>query len=371
MGVRPKVVIVLGMHRSGTSLAAEMLVRLGAHTRARLLEPNKSNERGYWEDADVVDLHDSIFATLERPWGDWSAILPLTSGWPEHPAVLPFRRRLEKLISSTLDSATGPWMFKDPRLCRLLPLWRAIAQDLDFDLSAVLSVRSPKSVAASLAARDKIPVSLGRLLWLVHYLDCCRFGADLIQTCVSYDRWFTEPENQALALASAAGFTAPAAFVKETALSVVSEALRHQPPSDEGEGSIEDVFHDLHGWAVTGLPPATLTARLGAAESMLKEVHAWIGTTGGPQFDYLGSMMKAEEYRRAYQASAALNVKLRGRADEYRVAYQTSAAKNEGYRAAYQASADRCRELERLIGRMERPLRLLQTIRTSLKAAAG
>ena len=58
-------VVVLGMHRSGTSSAAGALVRLGAARPQHLIAPNADNERGYWESRVITDLNDAILAAGE------------------------------------------------------------------------------------------------------------------------------------------------------------------------------------------------------------------------------------------------------------------------------------------------------------------
>src|SRR5271154_4547956 len=65
------VVVVLGMHRSGTSSAAGTLVRLGAAAPRHLIAPNPGNERGFWESRVIVDLNDAILAAGGSDWRDW------------------------------------------------------------------------------------------------------------------------------------------------------------------------------------------------------------------------------------------------------------------------------------------------------------
>ena len=45
-----KVLVILGMHRSGTSLVANWLHDCGLHVGDRLLEGTFANEKGYFED---------------------------------------------------------------------------------------------------------------------------------------------------------------------------------------------------------------------------------------------------------------------------------------------------------------------------------
>ena len=62
-------VIVLGMHRSGTSLAAEIAYQWGAHVDTSLLiEPNDGNPRGYWEHRALVKLNDDLLSAVHSSW---------------------------------------------------------------------------------------------------------------------------------------------------------------------------------------------------------------------------------------------------------------------------------------------------------------
>ena len=56
-----RVLLVLGMHRSGTSALAGALRILGVYFGDQFLEPQKSiNERGFWEHREIVDLHERL-----------------------------------------------------------------------------------------------------------------------------------------------------------------------------------------------------------------------------------------------------------------------------------------------------------------------
>ena len=68
--VGKKNIVVLGMHRSGTSMFAEIISRLGFYTgeTEELLEPQEDNPKGFWERRDVVQLNDLI---LEEAGGSW------------------------------------------------------------------------------------------------------------------------------------------------------------------------------------------------------------------------------------------------------------------------------------------------------------
>src|SRR5271166_6443184 len=109
--------IVLGMHRSGTSALAGTLHHLGVGLGARMMQASPDNPRGYWEHSDVVAINHGVMAELGRAWDD---LRPLPAGWAHSEAALRAGRKLSTVL--TRDFSEAPlWGLKDPRLCRLLP----------------------------------------------------------------------------------------------------------------------------------------------------------------------------------------------------------------------------------------------------------
>jgi hypothetical protein len=85
VAARP-VICVLGMHRSGTSLCANMLQALGLDM-ADDAGISPSNERGHWERARINDLNDQVFTIFGRAWASASHVLSLPVRWLEDPRV--------------------------------------------------------------------------------------------------------------------------------------------------------------------------------------------------------------------------------------------------------------------------------------------
>jgi glycosyltransferase involved in cell wall biosynthesis len=140
-------VVITGMHRSGTSLTASFLTTLGIHLGERLLPADRTNPRGYFEDADFVELHGRMLeeATLENDGGhrDW--------GWTESESLDCGRFSSYAPAAGALIAARvgqpGPWGWKDPRTTLLLDFWDEI---LDGRALYVLIYRFPWEVADSI-----------------------------------------------------------------------------------------------------------------------------------------------------------------------------------------------------------------------------
>ena len=63
-------VLVLGMHRSGTSSVAGALVHLGGHAPLHMMPPQPDNERGFWESPVIMALNDDVLAAGDSGWTD-------------------------------------------------------------------------------------------------------------------------------------------------------------------------------------------------------------------------------------------------------------------------------------------------------------
>jgi hypothetical protein len=225
------VIVVLGMDRSGTSLLANMLQALGGRLGDDLMPANEFNARGYFESKDIVALHDKVLDTLGLSWSTPKFLTQLHDDWWRRPALAPLKRELTAILERQLGGET-PFIFKDPRAARLLPLWNDIFSELAVEPSYVLAVRHPKAVAQSLFRRDAIDPLHAELLWLERYVDCLVHARDRIVAIVNYDDWFEAPEKIArqlgttLRLALADGSSDLYRVVSK----IVGPELRHHTP---------------------------------------------------------------------------------------------------------------------------------------------
>ncbi len=162
-----EVLIVLGMHRSGTSAVAGALTKLGAAAPKTLLQADHGNERGYFESLRFMHFHDELLASACTHWADWRSFDP---AWYGAPACAGFKARAAALFAEEFGEAPIA-VFKDPRLCRFLPFWLDVFAAMNVEPRIVMPLRSPLDVAASLNKRNALPLPEGLLLWLRHVLD--------------------------------------------------------------------------------------------------------------------------------------------------------------------------------------------------------
>jgi hypothetical protein len=155
-------VIIVGMHRSGTSALAGALEAMGLTVGAPegLMKVNRENPAGYYEQQSIADFNDELLAHLG---GAWDCPPALAKGWSTSPALTPFVTRATKLVDSY---ETERFLLKDPRTAVLLPLWRRAVIDR---CSVVMIVRDPIEVAWSLLLRNGLPLLTGLALWSAYY----------------------------------------------------------------------------------------------------------------------------------------------------------------------------------------------------------
>jgi hypothetical protein len=163
-------VLVLGMHRSGTSLLAELLTRWGldAGPPDDLLSADRWNRRGYWEYMPLTRFNDALLRAINRTWS-------LPPGEEEDPAVAAlldearFAAGAEALVER-MNALSQAWFWKDPRLALLLPFWTRLLPQATY----IVCLRNPVAVAQSLLSRDGFPLSASLLLWQVYMLKVLR-----------------------------------------------------------------------------------------------------------------------------------------------------------------------------------------------------
>jgi len=163
----PTAVVVLGMHRSGTSAFARVASLLGCELPKNLMPADEGNDLGHWESNAVTALNERLLASAGSKWDDWT---PLNQGW-EKSAVSPaFLAEAQEVLRD--DYAQAPlFVLKDPRICRLAPFWLKAIKAIGARAVIAFPLRNPYEVSNSLGARDGSDQGFGLLLWLRHVLE--------------------------------------------------------------------------------------------------------------------------------------------------------------------------------------------------------
>jgi hypothetical protein len=178
-----RAVVVVGMHRSGTSAVARLLMLLGADSPKRLMPPDSSNVAGHWEPVWMTRLHDEIFRSVGS-W--WDEVEHPPASWFRSATAEDFREQAVELLRRDYGSSRL-FVVKDPRICRTVPFWRSVFASYGAEPSYVIVVRHPMEVAGSLKARDGMAPSRALLLYLRDTLALERETRGSWRVFVTYD----------------------------------------------------------------------------------------------------------------------------------------------------------------------------------------
>lgn len=212
---------VLGMHRSGTSALTRLLNLLGVHLGEPLLPPMAGvNDLGFWEHQGVVDLNDRLLGALGSSWFDPR---PLPYQWWTRPELEPLRNEAARLLREQFAGHSLAAV-KDPRLCRTLPFWLTLAHEAGLRSKAVLVLRHPSEVAASLRKRDRFPLQAAAQLWLRYVLEAEFYVRPLPHTRIHYQWLLADWRDCAQRMATELNLTWPIA--PQEAADSVGQELR-------------------------------------------------------------------------------------------------------------------------------------------------
>ena len=252
-------VLVLGMHRSGTSMLGGVLECLGCQGPKTMLDVNPANPKGYFESKSVMTLDDDIFTALGSKWSDW---MPLNPGWQSSPRFNEFRDRIARVMEDEYGAASLIYL-KDPRICRLLPLWREVLEEIGYRVVCIHTHRNPLDVARSLEPHVGIEVDtgMGMLLWLRHVLDAERASRGLARIFTSYGRMLEDWAQMSERAEETFGFGWPLSMaVREQAVrSFMDGSLRHHDTGIAAllkNGAVSPLIRDalavFESWADAG-----------------------------------------------------------------------------------------------------------------------
>ena len=192
-----RLVVVLGMHRSGTSAITRSLRVLGVELGDSLLPAQKDNPKGFFEDSDLNSLHIEMLDAIGQKWDSIRSVLSCDVDRLEQ---LGFLEKAAGLLQQKL-SLHSQFAFKDPRTAKLLGFWQKVFKVLGLDLSYLIVVRNPLSVAHSLATRDGLGIEKSYALWLRHLVDSLSYTAGKTRTLVEFDILMSNPEGELRRLA--------------------------------------------------------------------------------------------------------------------------------------------------------------------------
>jgi hypothetical protein len=204
-GQPPVALVMLGMHRSGTSALAGLMNLLGVDLGGNLMRPAADNPKGFWEHFQIAGAHADLLGAIGSWFDDY---LPLPDGWEKKSEVEWFRDYLRNLLKKEFVGKPL-WGFKDPRACRMLALWDELLGEIAVEPRYVLMVRHPDEVAVSMWTRDRYPYNQSLLLMLSHMLEAERHTRGRPRVVVTFDQLMADWRRQVWKIGTALGLQWP------------------------------------------------------------------------------------------------------------------------------------------------------------------
>ena len=197
---KQRVIIVLGMHRSGTSALTRGLKVLGVELGDHLMPGVEGdNEKGFWEDLDVNAFNVELMRHLRQ---DWHTLQPIHSSQFEGEDLASFRLRAVELVRKKIKGASV-FGIKDPRTVRLLPFWKSVFEHLGAEVAYIIALRHPMSVARSVKQTHGFDEEKTHYLWLEHMVPSILGSEGVPRVVVSYDSLMDRPEAELRRIAKA------------------------------------------------------------------------------------------------------------------------------------------------------------------------
>lgn len=257
-------ILVAGMHRSGTSALTRAINLAGVPLPSDLKGASPNNQDGFWEPLAIKEFHDRVLMLVGSSWDDPREI---PTGFFTGPQAEKICAGLVEWIEHELGDRSM-LLVKDPRICRLLPLWKAAGVRLEVGIRTVIIARHPIEVARSLKARDRFPEQLSFGLWLRHFIDAERFTRGETRSFVVFDRLMNERLATIRRIAADLGlsFGVPDSELAALLDEALKPSLRHHNATEDQLGAAAaevPALRAVWAWAQDagsgGMPdPATL-----------------------------------------------------------------------------------------------------------------
>jgi len=212
------------MHRSGTSTVTRGLQCFGVALGETLSQAIAGvNDKGFWEDIDIVLLNEEILNSLQSTWHDVSVIKDADFTRLIHGTY--FQRAVDLIRLKTRETAL--FGFKDPRLAKLLPFWKAVLKHCNIEVNYLVVFRNPHSVARSLIKRDGFDSIKCYLLWLNSMISILSEIGQAPHLLVSYDRLMDAPDHELQRISNQLGLNIVPEEVERYKTEFLTHELRH------------------------------------------------------------------------------------------------------------------------------------------------
>jgi len=367
----PRALLVLGMHRAGTSAVTRLINLLGADLGGSLLPPAADNTSGFWENSEIVAFHHEV---LKAARSDWDDIRPIDPKWFETKTALRLTDDLVDLIRQVFGPSPLIAM-KDPRACRLVPLWRNALARTGHRVSAVLPWRPAGEVAHSLKARDGFDPLRAGLLWVHHIAEAERGTRDMPRSIVSFDAVLSDWQGTAARLSRDLDldWPVPPTAIADRASAFLDPAARHHRDRPLRATEIRPYAAAVEA-ALADCDWSVLRQACSAGEAALAPMIGHVAPVVAAQIAERRRWEKQDETtRKSLSRTSDRAIAERDRAqaafEEMRAAYRAAQAQLKEARAGLEAFQADNRRLEEAVAAIRRDFAVETAYRRELQTA--
>jgi hypothetical protein len=217
--------LVMGVGRSGTSALTRVLNFLGAALPPETLGAGRGNERGHWEPLSILALNEEILAVNGSDWYDPHSF---PKAWFTGSEAAVFIERATAIIEN--DYGGAPFIvIKEPRICRLAPIYLAALNRIGYASRVVIPLRHPSEVIGSLKLRDDADELTSELIWIRHILETEAATRRCPRVWTTYDELLEDWRSVQARIASTLdiAWPQPAQTVAPEINAFLAPALRH------------------------------------------------------------------------------------------------------------------------------------------------
>lgn len=238
-------IVVLGMHRSGTSTTAGLISHLGYSVGDSLMKGNETNPKGFFENYRLMFFNESLLRACHC---NWHNTLCLPDRWWDNERVLQLKPTLKNLIVKEFREK-GKMLFKDPRLCILLPFYLQVFEEMNIHLRFLITLRKPRQVIQSLHRRDHFTPMKSARLWIDHMLKAEFYTRGYPRTFIDYEEVLKNPLNSLNFIRERFTIGPPDPHLLENRiLDFVEPSLNHSAEANTSYHELQTAASSIYSW---------------------------------------------------------------------------------------------------------------------------
>jgi hypothetical protein len=198
-------ILVLGVHRSGTSSLARVMNLLGARLPEEVLGPGYGNPMGHWEPRRLMEINEEVLAAIGRSWNDPR---PIPTSWFRSRDAYQFHERIIAELATSYGDAPLI-LIKEPRICRLAPLYLDALDALGIKPLVILPIRHPEEVIRSIQDRDGLDPRAVEFLWLRSLAEVEEVSRDCARVWTGFNQLLENWQTTLQSISDGLGLTWP------------------------------------------------------------------------------------------------------------------------------------------------------------------